>query len=203
MCELLIAKYEKENGQAWREKRRWSCQGVFMLAALLFLMANSIGIQSAALRTGANMAVFAAVLVVFFFPHRLRGWEGEDIEEYMGQLDCMERILRGLDIDDYNKLGLVMDGVKMRLDNEEKQQCRRERIFVLILFSLATVFFASSLCWGRGVLPDLSWDWMLNGFLVLAVMFMLWVHVLSGVCSVHGKIKWLYRILMHVMVNRM
>ncbi len=200
MSELLISEYEKQKKTDKRVERRMYFIQVLLLMALLTLITNQILTQSLVVQAGINVITFVLICVIFFCPCKSVERDGGDMEKYAEDIKCMEKILYHLEIDNYNKLGLVMDGVKERLDSEESERRRREKISVLSILALAGMFSLLFLNRQQGGLTCIHWGSLLNSFLVLAVILAAWVYVASGLYSSSGKYRRLYELLWNVMI---
>ncbi len=200
MSELLISEYEKQKKTDRRDKRRMYFIQVLLLMAVLTLFTNQILTRSLVVQAGINVITFVLICVIFFCSRKNVKRDDRSMERYAEDIKCMEKILYHLEIDTYNKLGLVMDGVKERIDSEERERRRRENISALGVFALAGMFSLLFLNRQQGGLTYMHWGNFLNSFLVLAAILAAWLYIVSGRYSSGGKYRQLYELLWNVMI---
>lgn len=125
----------------------------------------------------------------------------KSIREYSVEMEQMEIILYQLDIDTFDKLSLVINEVKERIKYEEREQRFRRIIcyFGVIAFvgaiGCAQYLSVSSF----SAFQIIS---MLNLFLILSALLLSVFYVYSRVYSLASQYRWLYNMLLNVMITK-
>ncbi|MCH5264499.1 MAG: hypothetical protein J1F02_01265 [Lachnospiraceae bacterium] len=114
----------------------------------------------------------------------------------------MEKVLYFLDIDTYNKLGLVIDEVKARITEDEQERKRKEKIFCFLIIALTGTVSLACLYWGDGIFSYVEIGSVLNFFLMISALLFACAYVCASMVSVNRKYKWLYEVLLNVMITK-
>lgn len=203
MGDIIISEYEKMRETRQMVEEESYRRGLFMLiVTILLLVLNQMYTRNLAVQTGLNLVGFVTAFLLFYCQQARRIWKKQTLAEYAGDMECMENVLYCLDIDTYNKLGLVIDEVRARINDDEQERKRKEKISLLGIVALAGMISVVCLYWEKEMVSYVQVGSLLNFFLMIATLLLACVYVGARMYSANRKYKWLYEILLNVMITK-
>lgn len=202
--DIILVEYEKMRETTTVRREKMEQRGLFLLVlTILLLVLNQLYTQNLFVQTGLNLFGLILSFLLFYCMRRVgNGKSARSLAEYASDMECMEKVLYCLDIDTYNKLGLVIDEVKARITADEQERERKEKIVCFLVIALAGTVSISCLCWRKGILSYVEIGSVLNFFLVVSALLFACAYVCARIVSSNRKYKWLYEILLNVMITK-
>lgn len=202
MSDLILAAYEKRYSRQMSKRVSTNRIAAFVFMILFgLLICNQRYAKNMEMQTVLSVISLGAVFVILICQLSDRLHEKKSVEEYAQEMEQMEKILYNLDIDTYNKLGLVMDEVKGRIEYEEREQRHRRGICYLGVVAVAGAFSFAQFYVQSSLLQSQIGS-MLNLFLTLVALLLSVFYVYTSMYSTNRKYRWLYNMLMNVMITK-
>lgn len=202
MGDLILSSYERKysRGSLKRIVFYWVSVGVLMTLFSLLIYNQKYG-KSVQIQTALSLISLGAVFLILIWQLGYQFREKKSIEDYALEMEQMENVLYYLDIDTCNKLGLVMDEVKGRIEHEEREQHRFTMICYIGVAAVAGVFsFAYIDTKENSIVSQLGS--VTNLFFILSTLLLSIFRVYICAYSSDRKYRWLYDMLMNIMITR-
>lgn len=204
MGDIIITEFEKVRvtnrmrGETIAEKGLF-----FLILTIILLVVNQIYIHNLVVQAGLAVFGFVTAFRVFFCRCRRGIWRRESgLTEYSDDMACIQKVLDCLDIDTYNKLGLVMDEVRARITYGEAERKKKEIISSIGILGVSGTI--SCICLYRGSSGSLyvSLAGMISFFLIMSGLLLTCLYISADIFSINHKYKQLYELLLNVMITK-
>ncbi|MCH5251610.1 MAG: hypothetical protein J1F22_01435 [Lachnospiraceae bacterium] len=204
MGDIILVEYEKTRGKKSAVQETGHLKGLFFLILIIILLVvNQVYIYNLFVQTGLNMLGFFAAFLLFYGQWKKReAVDRQSLMEYAGDMECMEKVLYCLDIDTYNKLGLVIDEVRARIMDDEEERKKKEKISVVSIVALTGMLSLICLYRGGDIDSYVELGSILNFFLMVLALLLACVYIGARLFSANQKYKWLYKVLLNVMITK-
>lgn len=204
MGDIIIVEFEKRRKTKGIKRGTVTQKGLlFLIITIILLAVNQIYTHSLVVQTGLTILGFGTAFLIFYCGWQ-RGilWKKQSMKEYSSDMECIEKVLSYLDIDTYNKLGLVMDEVRERISYDEQERKKKEKISCVGILGLAGTLCCVCLYRGGSTGSYLQLTSMLSFFFIMSALLFACVYIGAGIFSVNGKYKRLYELLLNVMITK-
>lgn len=202
MGDLILSSYESEYSRRSSQRKGFYWVDVVVLMTLFgLLICNQKYAKSMEMQIVLTVFSLGAVFLIL-----LSKW-GDGLREKIGIEDCtlqmeqLESVLYHLDINTYNKLGLVLDELRDQIEYEEKEQRRMCVISYLGVAAVAGAFsFAHIDVKEIFIFSEISE--VFNLFLILSSLLLTVFQIFNRMYSSNRKYRWLYNMLMNIMIMK-
>lgn len=202
MSDLILSSYEKKYPhEISKRMERLGIAFIVLVAVFGVLMCNQQNGESFEMQIALNVISLGTVFFIFIYRLVRKLRRRKSIEEYALEMEQMENVLYYLDIDTSNKLGLVMDEVKGKIEYEEKEQ-RRFRVICYLGVATITATFSFVHFGGKGNFILSQLGSVINLFFIMYTLLLSVFHICALVYSPDRKYRWLYNMLMNVMITK-
>lgn len=204
MGDIIITEFEKIRNTDRIKGGTMVKKGLFFLIVTMILLAiNQIYTRSLVVQTGLTIVGFVTAFLLFYCRlQRGATQKKQSLAEYSNDMECMEKVLNHLDIDTYNKLGLVIDEVRARITYNEQERKKKEKISFVGILGLAGRISCICLYQGEGGGLYVQAASMLSFFFIMSALLLACVYISVGIFSVNYKYKRLYELLLNVMITK-
>lgn len=202
MSDLILSSYEKEYSPGITQRKGIYWVDVMILAVLFgLLICNHKYAKNMEMQIVLMMFSLGAVFLSFLSKRNNISSHKMDVEDCALQMERLEAILSHLDINTYSKLGLILDGLRDRIIVEQKEQRRWCVISYLAVAAVAGGFsFAHTETNNIFMLSEVCE--ILNLFLILSSLLLTIFQIFNRMFSAIIKYRWLYNMLMNIMILR-
>ncbi len=204
MGDIIIVEYEKMREKKPGVHGAGNEKGLFLLILIIMMLVlNQVYIHNLLVQTGLSVLGFFTAFLLFYGQLiRKKRKTSQSLTEYEGDMECMEKVLYCLDIDTYNKLGLVIDEVRAKITNDEEERKKKEQISVVSIVALAGMLSLICLYWGCSIITYVQMGSILNFFLMVLALLLACDYIGASLFSANQKYKWLYEVLLNVMITK-
>lgn len=204
MGDIIIVEFEKIRNTNRIRRGTITQKGLFFLIVTIILLAvNQIYTHSLVVQTGLTILGFVTAFLMFYCRFQRGIFRKEQsLKEYSNDMECIEKVLSYLDIDTYNKLGLVMDEVRARISYDEQERKKKEKISFVGILGLSGTICCICLYQGGSGDSYLQLASMLSFFFMMSALLFTCVYIGAGIFSSNGKYKRLYELLLNVMITK-
>lgn len=204
MGDIIMIEFEKMRDHNSTKKGMVAGKGLcFLVITMILLVINQIYTQNLVVQTGLTVFGFVTAFLLFYCQQQRGIWKKkQNLMEYTDDMECMEKVLYYLDIDTYNKLGLVIDEVRARITDDEQERKKKERISFVSIIALAGTITCACLYWGYDGSSYMTIVSLASFFLMILALLLVCVYVSEGILSANQRYKRLYELLLNVMITK-